>query len=251
MLNQPRRSVITVFCAYIAFVLAGGSFSNMIEDDVKTLNPAHPAIAAAYDVVFVTAFVALLAVLVGGVPIALAVARRAFAARRWDSLALLAVPPITLAIWIGWLLILLNVIAPRVDSGAIPRSSAGLFFLSLAGVFVLAAIASTAAVTIAVSRSEVPVWLYRFALGPAAAAALAMIVVFGGVLAWGLIVQSQVPSYLNEPVGPLPYRVPIVLGWAVDLVVMAIAIFIAATALLRAWRAPSAPVESAPSMGAA
>src|SRR5579884_1814540 len=68
MLNQPRRSVVTVFIAYILFVLAGGSFSNMIEDDVKRLNHAYPALAAAYDVVFVMAFVSLLAVLVGGVP---------------------------------------------------------------------------------------------------------------------------------------------------------------------------------------
>ena len=251
MLNQPRRSVITVFIAYIAFVLAGGSFSNMIEDDVKTLNPAHPAIAAAYDVVLVMAFVSLLAVLVGGLPIGLAVIRRAIANHRGDILLLMAVPPISLAIWLGWLAILLNVIAPQADKGAVPQSSGGLFFLSLAGLFVLAAIASTSAVTIAVSRSELPPRLYRFALAPAAVAVLAMLVVFGGVLVWGLLIQAQDPSYLNEAAGPPPYSIAIGVGWAVDLVVMALAIIIAATALLRARRAPDLPAGSAAGIGAA
>src|SRR5437868_3004700 len=50
MLNRPRRSVITVFCAYVAFVLAGIGFNQMIEDDLRALN-THPAIAATYYVV--------------------------------------------------------------------------------------------------------------------------------------------------------------------------------------------------------
>jgi len=251
MLNQQRRSVITVFIAYIAFVLAGGGYSNMIEDDIKTLNPAHPAVAAAYDVVFLTAFASLLAVLIGGLPIGLAVARRALTGRRWDILALLAVPPLSLLIWLGWTAFLLNVVATNTASQNTPRSTAGLFFFSWVGVFLLAAIASTAAVTIAVSRSEVPARLYRFALGPGAVALLTMAVIFVAVLAWGLLVQAQAPGYMNMPVGPRPTTIPIMTGWVVELVVMAFAILIAAAALVRAWRTLTAPTEVAPSVGAA
>jgi hypothetical protein len=251
MLIQPRRSVITVFIAYIAFVLAGITYNNTIEDDIKTLNPAHPAVGAAYSVVFWTSAVSLLAVLAGGLPIGLAVARRALAGRRWDILALLAVPPLSLLIWLGCTWTLINVVAPHIEAQATPRSSAGVFFLSWAGVFLLAAIVSTAAVSIAVSRSEVPAQLFRFALGPAAIAVLTMAVMFVAVLAWGLLVQSQVPGYLDRPDGPRPYTVPIMTAWVVDLVVMGLATLVAGAALVRAWRMPPPSAETAPSLGAA
>jgi hypothetical protein len=251
MLNQPRRSVIAVFIAYIAFVLAGINYNRMIEDDLRTINPAHPAVAAAYNAVAWASAVSLLAVLIGGLPIGFAIARRALAGRRWDILALLAVPPLALLIWLGWTWVLLNAIAPQVDSGAIPRPTAGLFFLTWTGVFLLAAIASTAAVSIAVSRSEVPARIYRFALGPAAVAVLTMLVMFVAVFAWGLLIQAQVPGYLGHLDGPPPYQVPILAGWVVDLIVMALATLIAGAALIRAWRTPSPPAETVPSVGAA
>jgi hypothetical protein len=251
MLNQPRRSVVAVFIAYIAFVLAGINYNRMIEDDLRTINPAHPAVAAAYDVVYWASAVSLLAVLIGGLPIGFAIARRALAGRQWDVLALLAVPPLALLIWLGWTWVLLNAIAPQVDSGASPRPTAGLFFLTWVGVFLLAAIASTAAVSIAVSRSELPVQIYRFALGPAAVAVLTMLVMFVAVFAWGLLIQSQVPGYLDTPDGPPPYQIPILTGWVVDLIIMALATLIAAAALIRAWRTPAPPAEAVPSVGAA
>ncbi len=251
MLHQPRRSVITVFIAYIAFVLAGINYNGMIEDELRTLNPAHPAVAAAYNVVYWASAVSLLAVLAGGLPIGLAVARRALAQRRWDILALLAVPPLALLIWVGWTELLLNVIAPNAGAQSTPRSTAGLFFFSWVGLFVLAAIVSTAAVSIAVSRSEAPPRLYRFALGPAAVAVLTMVVMFGAVLAWGLLIRSEVPDYLNAQIGPRPYAFPLLAGWVVDLVVMALATLVAGAALVRAWRTPTAPTEVAPNVGAA
>src|SRR5258705_250980 len=93
-LHQPRRSAVTVFCAYIAFVIAGLAYNQMIEDDLPALDTSHPAIAAAYHVILYGSAVALLAVLAGGLPIALAVARRALVARRQDILLLFAVPPL-------------------------------------------------------------------------------------------------------------------------------------------------------------
>src|SRR5262249_26592831 len=156
-----------------------------------------------------TSAISLLAVLVGGLPIGLAVARRALAGRRWDILALLAVPPLSLFIWLGWTWTLINVISGQGDLQTAPRQTVALFFFSWAGVFVLAAIASTAAVSIAVSRGEAPLRLFRFALGPAAVAVLTMAVMFVAVLAWGLLVQSQVPGYLDLPDGPRPYTVSI------------------------------------------
>lgn len=248
MLNQPRRSAIIVFCAYIVFVLAGGSFNQMIEDDLKTLNGAHPQLAAAYYVVFYGAIVSLLAVLAGGLPIAYAILRRVLAEHRRDILLLFAVPPLSLAALLGWTWVGLNVIAPA-HPGATAQSTSGhLLFVLFVAAFGLAALASTAAVSIAVARCDVSPRLYRFALAPAVVTTVAMAVVLGGVVAWGLIANAELPAYLNE--GTTPFRINIGLSLIVHIAVMAIATFIAALAVIRAYRSPGRQAEAAGFMSA-
>ncbi|HLJ81809.1 MAG TPA: hypothetical protein VKT52_10010 [Ktedonobacterales bacterium] len=242
MLNQPRRSAITVFCAYIVFVLAGGSFNQMIEDDLKTLNGAHPQLAAAYYVVFYGAIVSLLAVLAGGLPIAYAILRRVLAEHRRDILLLFAVPPLALAVLLGWTWVGLNVIAPA-HLGATAQSTSGhLLFVLWVALFGLAALASTAAVSIAVARCDVSPRLYRFALAPAVVTTVAMAVVLGGVVAWGLIANAELPEYLNG--GTTPFRIDIGLSLIVHIAVMALVTFIAALAVIRAYRSPGRQAEA-------
>jgi len=247
MLNRPRRTAIAVFCAYVAFVVAGIGFNQMIEDDLRTLN-AHPAIAAAYYVVYWGSAVSVLAILAGALPIGLAVARRALAGRRWDIIALLAVPVVALAAWLGWTLALINGL-PRAVGLDPSQGAKNIVWVSWVGLFVLAAIVSAAAVSIAVSRGEVAPRLYRFALGPAAVATLAMAVMLGGVVAWGLLVRAELPAYLDLPTSPL--RFPVAAGWLRDVVIMAAATLIAAIAVARAWRTPPAPAEPVAHVGAA
>ncbi|HEV7128468.1 MAG TPA: hypothetical protein VGN32_13640 [Ktedonobacterales bacterium] len=236
MLNRSRRGAITVFCAYIAFVVAGLAFNQDIEDGLPKLIAAHPDLAIAYYTVAGGAVVALLAVLVGGLPIALAVLRRAWAARRWDIFLLFAVPPVALAIWAAWTWVLLNVIFPA-NRGQAPQSSADhLYFVSWVGIFVLAAIASAAAVSVAIARSEVSARLYRFALAPAAVATVAMLVMLGGAVAWGLLANSDVPGYLAQGEGV--FHTSALTYWLSVVVVMALATLVAAIALVRGYRAP-------------
>ena len=240
MIQRPRRTAIAVFCAYIAFVLAGMSYQFSIEDDLGALNGPHPEISLAYHIVLFVAPLSLLAVLAGGVPIGLAAILRALQNRRWDILALFAVPPVALALWIGWTLVLVNVIAPaNPHFKAQSPLGVGLFF-SWGGLFVLAAIASTAAVSIAVSRSELPPALYRFTLGPAAAATAAMLVMLGAVVAWGLLVRAEFPAYMLRRNGPSGL-VSESLTWLVEIAVMALATLVAAIALIRAYRSPADP----------
>ena len=235
MLNRPRRSAISIFCAYIAFVLAGLSFNQMIEDDLRTLNGPHPDLAIAYYVVAGGAVVALLAVLAGGIPVAFSAIRRAFTTGRRDILLLFAVPPISLAIWLAWTWILLNVIwAPR-SSITVHSANGAALFLSWVGLFGLAALTSTAAVSIAVSRSELAPRLYRIALAPAVVAALAMAVVLGGIIAWGVLVRTDAPTYLSSATSP--FQVPTGAVWIGQVVVMAIATLVAAASLVRGLRA--------------
>ena len=112
-MSRMRSSAITIFCAYIALVLTGMGFQKLTEDIMKTNIPsAYPGVGLAYDAIIAGAVLALLAVLVGGLPIAWDAIIQALGARRWGVLALFAVPPISLAIWLGWTWAILNVIAP-------------------------------------------------------------------------------------------------------------------------------------------
>jgi hypothetical protein len=235
MLQQTRRSAITVFCAWIAFVVAGLAFNQMIEDDVRQLNSAHPGVAIAYYVVMVAAVVALLAVLVGGLPIAFAALRRALAEGRRDVLLFFAVPPVALAVWLLWTWLLVNQIAP--GNGA-ANGNVSLLFLSWIGLFVLAAIASTAAVSLAIARVEIAPRLFRFALAPATITTLAMVVMLGAVIAWGLVMRSEAPSYLSSPTGPAALRASVSVHLLVQIAVMMVATLLAVAALIRGLRAP-------------
>jgi hypothetical protein len=243
MIQRPRRTAIVVFCAYIAFVLAGMSYQQSIEDDLRTLNGPHPDISLAYHIVLVVAPLSLLAVLAGGAPIGLLAAFRALRNRRWDVLALFAVPPLALAIWLGWTLIIARVIMPSQAPASIRQPISVGLFLSWGGLFVLAAIVSTAAVSIAVSRSDVSPTLYRFALGPAVAATVAMLVMLGAVVAWGLLVRANLPGYMAH--WSTPIRWPETVNWLAQVIVMATATLVAAIALLRAYRSPTEPASVA------
>jgi hypothetical protein len=103
MAQRLQRAQIILFCAYIAFVVAGLSFAKMTEyDDFAEATRDFPLIGAAFTTRGVGAYVALAAVLIGGLPLALAAARNALATRRWGILALLAVPALAFLFFFGY-----------------------------------------------------------------------------------------------------------------------------------------------------
>lgn len=249
MINRSRRTAIMVFCAYIAFVLAGLDFYKSTEDDIRFLMRGHTDITAAYRLVQGGAGLALAAVLAGGIPVALAALRWAWTQRRWDIPLLFAVPPVALAVWVAWTIIIGLVFMPTNANATPGHQMAGALFFSWAGVFVLAAIASTAAVSIAVSRSTLPPRLFRLALWPAAVATAFMAVILGAVIFWGLAVQTDVPTYFSTPTSPL--RFDYQLAWIADIVVMGLATLVSVVALARAMRGPHEPQLARTSAGAA
>src|SRR5690348_4590322 len=125
-----RRAEITVFCAYIAFVLAGLAFAKITEyDDFGDATRAHPLIGGAFT-----------AVVIGALPLAAAAARAALAARRWGILALLAVPALAFAVFVGYALLLGQVVAPALHAGSGPTPTNVVLGISLAVVLLLCAI---------------------------------------------------------------------------------------------------------------
>src|SRR5438045_102426 len=96
-----RRAEITVFCAYIAFVVAVLCFYGLVDDSpfIPLMN-TDLALAAAWFTVAGGAMIALAAVVIGGVPIGYAVVRDALARNRW-RLLLLAVPVIAFCLLVA------------------------------------------------------------------------------------------------------------------------------------------------------
>ncbi len=238
MMNRMRASAILVFCAYIVFVVLGMGFQKSTEDVVKSNVPSlHPGIALAYDAVIAGAVIALLATLAGGLPIAFAALRQAVTRRRWGVVALFAVPPISLAVWAGWTWMLLNVIFPARHVAAPTTTTDHLYIYSWIAVFIAAAIASVAAVSVAIVRSDLPPQLFRFALTPEIGVALGMLVAVLAVVAWGAQMLSFAPKYLAGPDGPVGLNAPLGAHIIADIVLMGLATLIVFVGIARGFSA--------------
>ena len=204
LMNKLRTTAVIVFCAYSGFVVAGLGFGKMVEyDDFHDLLSSNTGVAVSYWTLYAGAFAALLAVLVGGLPLAVAAARSAIATKRWRLLSLFAVPPVSLAIWVG-ALFLIEARNPRpAPILSRPLLERIVVLGVFAGLFGLAAIASTAAVSIAVIRSQISEKLFRFARIPTLITTLAMVVMSLAVLAYGLLARAANPALFAEDNGLL------------------------------------------------
>jgi hypothetical protein len=247
LMNRLRTTSVIVFCAYIAFVVAGLGFGKMVEyDDFQELLHSNTGVAVAYYTLYAGAFIALAAVLVGGLPLAFAAARNAIAMKRWRLLALFAVPPVVLAAWITdvRLAVARNPNPPPVLSR--PVSERIIDALHFAGLFGLAAILSTAAVCIIVTRSDISEKLFRFARLPAIITVLAMVIMLLAVVGYGLAVNAADPELLAENQGIMATNTT--LSLAVILAMMAIATLIAVAALIRGRRSGAAAPTTTPTV---
>ena len=226
-MTRLRRSEIIVFCSFVAYVLAGIGFQKMTEDaDKAGVMGAHLSVGVGYYVVIVGAVVAGFSILAGGLPVAASVLRRAIDGRRLDILGLLMVPVVLFLAVIG--------------SGAyIAQSNATINSTSVRGtiIFVLAAaVISAAAVSLAVSRSDVGESTLRIARLPALIASLAMAASLLGVVVWGLSLRSSAPSFFALDGGAL--RSYAYFTWVRVVVVMTLA---ATASIVAIWRVIEAP----------
>ncbi|MGO8948787.1 MAG: hypothetical protein ACLQUY_14270 [Ktedonobacterales bacterium] len=196
METRYRRSTSMIFACFIAFVIAGIGFDKLSEDIMKSALPAaHPIMAVAYHAVMIGAVLALLAVLAGGIPLLLAALRFAVDHGRRDILARFAVPPVALAVTILYLTLIvrLNVGGDTVATIHTWQRIVGVGSAVL--IFLIAAVASTAAVLDAFSRSEVPERLLRFSLIPGAVAILAMLATLVASLVWSVALWQYAPGH--------------------------------------------------------
>ena len=233
---RMRSSVLAVLWAWVGVVVAGVGFQKMTEyEDFVEVARHNVLVGVSFDVVVVGAVVALAAVLAGGVPVAFAAVRGALAERRRDVLVLFCVPPLALAGFVGYTLVLMRVVYPALGRLSVHAALNVGLFLSLVGAFLLAAVASAAAITAAVRRSEVGERPIRFALHAAVVAALAMGVVLLGTVVWGLALRASAPALFTGDEGIL--ATPTVASWLAIVAVMFASEGAAAFAVVRGLNA--------------
>jgi hypothetical protein len=233
--ERMRGSVLLVLWAWAFLVAAGVGFRKMTEyEDFVRAARDSVVVGVSFYAVVVGAVLALVAVVVGGSPVAFAAVRKAMRVGRGDVLLLFCVPLLSLAGFVGYVLVITKVVSPFLGGLAIHGVANVVLFLSLVGAFLLACIASVAAVSVAVRRSGVEGRVLRFALYPAAVVALAMVVVLSGAL------REQDPALFAGDDGIL--ATPTYATWLVIIVVMAASTAVALVAAARGLLARRRPL---------
>jgi hypothetical protein len=221
MLNKLRTTILIVFASFIGFVVAGMALNGILDDSpMIPYMRANLAPAVALSIIQLGAVVALLAVVVGGLPLAFTVIRRARSVDQRNR-GLLLVPAyslLALVLYFGFIFLVATgrINIPGVVQAVQPDNFPIGNRLMLAGlmlIFVLGAIASTVAVWKVISRTDVEqdtfkaagrtlnIEIYKFAYIPAVITAVCMLVMLVATLVWSWLVFSAMPEVLAGQYG--------------------------------------------------
>jgi hypothetical protein len=229
-----RRYSLIVFWAWIVFVLAGLGFYGLLDDNPLTrLAAGVPALQWSVLAAQAGAVLALLAVAAGGAPIGWAVLRFAWGHRRRDIMFLLAVP-LVCAFVVGVAGVTLVIFA---HVSSVTTSVGLIFFLGLVGLFFVAAVASPAAISVALLLSPVSEAWYRLARWPSAGAVGAMGLSLFAIVAWGIYANHAAPQAFHGALGLLGLNTD--LSWAGVVIAMSLATLVAAAAVGRSFARPA------------
>ncbi len=224
LFHTLRGSLLAVFCAYIAFVVAGLAFQHLAEGHAfMLLADIHHPVGVSFTLIILGSIIALLAILIGGLPIVWIVVQDALTTKRLSLLLLLAVPFLALAILLSTIQILGYTFA-----GQLSETIGRIIFGS---VFLIAAGSSTASVCTAVAKSSLARNVLRFAIFPSFITTIAMIVMLIGTFCWGISIRSTAPSLFAGYDGLVGSSTT--LTWLGILVAMTISTSIAVAFLIR------------------
>lgn len=251
MNNKLRTTILIVFASYVAFIVAGFSLTAFMDDSpLVPLVQSNPALTDAWLTLEAGSVIALFAIAIGGTPLAWTVIRRTFSSHRTD-LRLLLVPLYAFLAFALYTLLLVSAafgwihiegFEPVVQNGVMPPVNRALMTGEIL-VFVLGAIASTVAVWKVVSHTDVEqetfpligkqktIKVYEFAFGPAAIAALAMLVTFLATVVWGWLAFTLRPDLFSGNMGVMMTSTRG--SFAFTLILMAVASGTACFAVLR------------------
>lgn len=216
-----RRTMITIFCAFVLFGLAWLSFSRL-NDPLSWWNPIvriHPEVNTTFRVIMSAGEFAFLMILVGGLPIIASATKQAFAARQRDVLLLFGLAVLMILIFVVEVILTISwqwwhAIDPN-----------GGFFAILS---LIVLIVVTVALSRAVARGETSLRVLRFALVPATGVTIAM-----GVSAMATIVETVL--FFTET--PQVLTSSDMVMWVIADLIMTISMGVALVALRRGLRA--------------
>ena len=243
MNNKLRTSILLVFAAYIAFIVAGMSIYGFADDSpFIPMMKTNLLLALSWRTIQAGAVIALLAIVIGGAPLAWTVIRRVFTSQRKD-LQLLLVPAYAfLALVLYFLSMVYLAFNTTILNPPATATAHGLMW-GLIFVFILGALASTIAVWKVVSHIDVDqdtfpfpakgtrIKLYEFAFTPAIIATAAMVSMFVASIIWFWQAFSARPDLLGAHQGPMMTDTRVAL--ALTLTLMAGAVGTSCFGLLR------------------
>jgi hypothetical protein len=234
MLSTLRSSLLTIFCAYSGFVVAGISFQKLTEDKAfMDAAQTFGVVGFSFRLVVIGAVVALFAVLSGGLPIAAAIVKDALVRKRYGLLFLLATPVLALAAFISTMLIL-EALVPIDAPTVLMLLSRGIFITTFLGAVVI----SVMALCFAVAYSEISEQCLRIAMLPSFLTTLSMAVMLATTLIWGLSLRSYAPELFDSNKGLFGTNTSG--SWLRIVLWMAIATGLATISLIRGLSARSA-----------
>lgn len=235
LMRALRSSEVAIFWAFVAAMIAwlqfgglvdGGPYMPLIDSagawPSVGINPAN-GISAAMAVQSAAVDLAFLAVLAGGVPLAVAAWRRAPSLRRYFLVPVAAVFGAVLPVPIAILL--------RAPSATINLTFTSLttdaYFLWFVGL----AVVSVLALSRVIAGSALADGLLRYALVPSIAATIALLLLLVSTVAWGIAAHQEYPLLFDHSAMDLGHVT--VTSWLFDVLVMAGAAFVAVFATAR------------------
>lgn len=224
MLPRVRRSIIAAFWAFVLFLLAYTALARVADPAApfNEIGRIHPEIGVAHSIVSMSGSLALLVIVLGGLPILFAALRHAlpdglrgvarlFVVKPGQALRLLGIALLLSLCSLGFLLTTQYLFGPPSSctsaNGCVPGQSPLLLILGFAALiggltllfFVVLAI--TASFSLAVLRSQFGTGLLRFALAPIGLLALIMVIATVAGAIWTIRLWVDVPQFAASSAG--------------------------------------------------
>ena len=221
MTERSRDALISVLWNWVAFAAVAAWFGHDLgiyptRSVAQELAVSHPLVPDAFHVLFAAGAVGVTATAIAAVVFAVDAARFALQAKNRRTFALMAVPVVTAALWIGGTKIL-----PAGNRVVGVSFAVGWLLLGVAGIAV-----STQAVVSVIKATEFGERTWRAGGAAAAAVVATMVVATGATIIWGIAVRAT----LAHPGDAT--------GWIVVTAVMAVTTARALAALVRGRREP-------------
>ena len=207
VISKLRSTAVTTFTAWVVFCVAAGGLSKVTEDSAfAQAAQRHPGLALSHGVIAGAFTLSLVAMLVGGLPLAVVALQRAWRIRDVAMGRLVLVPVLAAASVTGYILLVTRAVssaAPGVHSGVNIALFAGLVALGGAGT-----VGTVVAVRVAAHRAELPEGLLRLAGRAAVVAAGAISVGTAALAGYGWLLRTDEPELFRSASGLLATPLP-------------------------------------------